>query len=324
MTPRRALCGAIAGIALVAATAAAGSEDWPTKAVQVISPFTAGNANDTVARVVLDQVSRQIGQPFVIENRPGGGGTIGTAMVAKADPDGYMMLLHSSSVSSQVVLHKTLPYDPLRDFAPVVLFGIQPSVLVCAPAKRFKTVADLVAAAKARPGELNFASAGIGSASHMAGERLRLAARINVQHIPFRGAEGLAEVMAGRIDYYFIPIAPAASLIADGKLVVLAVSTSKRVPSLPNVPTIAEAGYPDAEYLFWGGLSVPAKTPRSIIDRLHDETQKALNMPAIQESLTKLGVQPRPMSVEQFDKFFRDDVAATVKLAKDAHIVPTN
>jgi tripartite-type tricarboxylate transporter receptor subunit TctC len=326
MTPLRTLCGAVAvaGVALMAGAAAAGSEDWPSKAMQVISPFTAGNANDTVARVVLDQVSRQIGQPFVIENRPGGGGIIGTAMVAKADPDGYTLLLHSSSVSSQVVLHKTLPYDPLRDFAPVVLFGIQPSVLVCAPSKGFKTVADLVAAAKARSGELNFASAGIGSASHMAGERLRLAARINVQHIPFRGAEGLAEVMAGRIDYYFIPIAPAAALIADGKLVVLAVSTPKRVPSLPNVPTIAEAGYPDAEYLFWGGLSAPATTPRYIVDRLHDETQKALDMPAIQESLTKLGVQPRSMSVEQFDKFFRDDVAATVKLAKDAHITPTN
>ena len=183
---------------------------------------------------------------------------------------------------------------------------------------------DLVAAAKARPGELNFASAGIGSASHMAGERLRLAAGINVQHIPYRGAEGLGEVMAGRIDYYFIPIAPAVPLIADGKLVVLAVSTPNRAPSLPNVPTIAEAGYPDAEYLFWGGLSVPAKTPHYIIDKLHDETQKTLNMPTVQESLSKLGVQPRPMSVEQFDKFVRDDVAATVKLAKDAHIVPTN
>jgi tripartite-type tricarboxylate transporter receptor subunit TctC len=324
MTPLRALCGAIAGVALAATTAAYGSADWPTRAMQVISPFTAGNANDTVARVVLDQVSRQIGQPFVIENRPGAGGTIGVGMVAKADPDGYTSLLHSSSVSSQVVLHKTLPYDPLRDFAPAVLFGIQPSVLVCAPSKGFTTVADLVAAAKARPGALNFASAGIGSASHMAGERLRLAAGINVQHIPFRGAEGLAEVMAGRIDYYFIPIAPAAALIADRKLLVLAVSTPKRAPSLPNVPTIAEAGYPAAEYLFWGGLSVPAKTPRYIIDKLHDETQKALNMPAVQQSLAKLGVEPYPMSVEQFDKFFRDDVAATVQLAKDAHIVPMN
>jgi tripartite-type tricarboxylate transporter receptor subunit TctC len=324
MTAFRALCGAIAGIVLAAAAAAAGSEDWPTRAVQVISPFSAASATDTVGRVVLDQVSRQIGKPFVIENRPGAGGTIGTAMVAKADPDGYTILLHASSISSQVVLHKSLPYDPARDFAPVVLFGIQPSVLVSAPSKGFTTVADLVAAAKARPGALNFASAGIGSASHMAAERLRIAAAIDVQHIPFRGPEGLAEVLAGRIDFYYLPIAAAAPVIKEGKVAVLAVSTPKRASSLPDVPTIAEAGYPDAEYLFWGGLSVPAKTPRPIVDKLHDETQRALSLPAMQESLAKLGVQPEPMSVEQFDKFFRDDLAATVKLAKDAHIMPTN
>lgn len=325
MTSLRTLCGAIAGAVLVAGTSAAGAEAWPTRAMQVISPFTAGNANDTVARIVLDQVSRQIGQSFVIENRPGGGGTIGAAMVANANPDGYTILLHSSSLSAQVVLHKTLPFDALRDFAPVILFGIQPSVVVAAPTKSFKTVADLVAAAKAKPGTLNFASAGIGSASHMAAERLRLATGINVQHIPFRGpVEAFTEVMTGRIDFYFLPIAPALPVITDGKVVALAVSTPKRAPSLPNVPTVAEAGYPDAEYLFWGGLSVPAKTPRHIVDKLHEETQKALNVPAVQERLAKLGVQPQPLSVEQFDKFFRDDVATTVKLAKDAHIVPTN
>ena len=324
MISLRALHSALAVIGLIAAATTASAQAWPTRSIQVISPFTAGNANDTVARIVLEQVSRQVGQPFVIENKPGGGGTIGPALVANADPDGHTVLLHSSSMSAQVVLHKTLPYDPVRDFAPVVLFGIQPSVLITAPSKPFKTVAELVAAAKARPGELNFATAGIGSASHMAAERLRLAAGIKVQHIPFRGAEGLSEVMAGRIDFYFIPIAPAVPLITDGKVRVLAVSTRNRAPSLPDVPTIVEAGYPDAEYLFWGGLSAPTKTPRAIIDKLHDETQKALAMPAVQEGLAKLGVQLRPMSVEEFGKFLRDDVAMTVKLAKDAHIMPTN
>jgi tripartite-type tricarboxylate transporter receptor subunit TctC len=324
MTLSCTLCGAVAGVALLAGAAAAGAEDWPTRTVQVISPFGAGSASDTIARVVLDQVSRQVGQPFVIENRPGAGGTIGTATVAKADPNGYTLLLHASSMSAQVVLHKSLPYDPVRDFAPVVLFGVQPSVLVSAPSKGFTTVADLVAAAKARPGALNFASAGIGSASHMAAERLRLAAAIDVQHIPFRGAEGLSEVLAGRIDFYYLPMAAAVAVLADGKVTVLAVSTAKRAATLPDVPTIAEAGYPDAEYLFWGGLSAPAKTPRAIIDKLHDETEKALGLPAMQASLAKLGVQPEPMSVEQFDKFFRDDLAATVKLARDAHIMPTD
>jgi tripartite-type tricarboxylate transporter receptor subunit TctC len=324
MTSLHTLCGAIAGAVLAASSAIAGAEPWPSRSIQVISPFTAGNANDTVARVVLDQVSRQIGQPFVIENRGGGGGTIGPAFVTKAEADGYTLLLHSSSLSSQVVLHRTLPYDALRDFAPIVLFGIQPNVLVVAPSKGIKTVADLIAAAKARPGALNFASAGIGSASHMAAERLRLAAGIDVQHIPFRGAEGLTEVMSGRIDFYYIPIAPALALVEQGKLVPLAVSTSKRAAALPGVPTIAEAGYPDAAYLFWGGLSAPAKTPRAIIDKLHDETQKALDDPAIQEKLAKLGVQPHPMSVDELGKFLRDDLVSTVELGKQAHIVPTD
>jgi tripartite-type tricarboxylate transporter receptor subunit TctC len=324
MKSMRALIAAVGAI-LVAATAPAAAQAWPTRAIQVVSPFSAGNANDSVARVVLDQVSRQIGQSFVIENRPGGGGTIGAAMVAKADPDGYTILLHSSSLSSQVVLHKTLPYDPVRDFAPVILFGIQPSVLVSAPSKGFRTVADLVAAAKAKPGTLNFASAGIGSASHMAAERLRLATGIDVQHIPFRGpVEAFTEVIAGRIDYYFLPIAPALGVIKDGKVLALAVSTPKRAPALPDVPTTAEAGYPDAAYLFWGGLSAPANTPRPIIDKLHAETRQALAMPSVQERLAKLGVQPQPMSVDEFAKFFRDDVAETVKLGKAAHIAPTN
>jgi tripartite-type tricarboxylate transporter receptor subunit TctC len=293
--------------------------------VSTVSTVSAGNAGDIIARIVLEQVSKQIGQSFVIENRPGAGGTIGSASVAKAEPDGYTILLLSSSQGSYLVLHRTLPYDPLRDFAPVVLFGVQPSVLVAAPSKGWKSVADLVAAAKSRSGALNFASAGLGSASHWAAERLRLATGINVQHIPFRGpVEAFTEVMTGRVDFYYLPIAPALPNIRDGKIVALAVSTPKRAPALPNVPTVAEAGYPDAQYLFWSGLALPAKTPRDIVDRLHQETQKALNMPAIRERLATFGVEPMPMSVGQFDKFYRDDVAATVRLAKEINLVPTN
>ena len=325
MTSFRMSCGAVVGVALFAAASAAMADTWPSRSIQVISPFTAGNANDMVARVVLDRVSRQIGQSFVIENRPGGGGSLGAAAVAKADPDGYTILLYSSSLSAQVVLHKTLPYDPGRDFVPVILFGIQPSVLVTAPSKGWKSVADLVAAAKASPGTLNFASAGIGSASHMAGERFRIATDIKVQHIPFRGpVEAFTEVMAGRVDFYFLPIAPALANISNGTVVALAVSTPKRATLLPDVPTVAEAGYPSAQYLFWGGLAVPARTPRAIIDKLHGETQKALDLPAVQEKLATFGVQPTPMNVDEFTKFVRDDIAATVNLAKDIHLVPTN
>jgi tripartite-type tricarboxylate transporter receptor subunit TctC len=245
--------------------------------------------------------------------------------VARAAPDGYTLLLSSSSMSSAVILHKSLPYDALHNFAPAVMFGVQPSVLVAAPSKGFKSAADLVAAAKANPGKLNFASAGIGSASHIAGERFRLATKIEVQHIPYRGpVEAFADVMTGRVDFYFVPITPAVPMIAQGKVAALAVSTPQRAPLLPDVPTIAEAGYPDAAYLFWGGLSAPARTPRAIIDKLHDQVQKTLDLPAIQQKLQRLGVQPDPMSPDQFAKFFADDVAATIQLAKDAHIEPTD
>jgi tripartite-type tricarboxylate transporter receptor subunit TctC len=291
----------------------------------VVSAVTAGNAGDIVARIVLEQVSKQIGQSFVIENRTGAGGTIGSASVAKAEPDGNTILLLSSSQGSYLVLHKTLPYDPLRDFVPVVLFGVQPSVLVAAPSKGWTSLADLVAAARARPGALNFASAGLGSASHWAAERLRLATGINVQHIPFRGpVEAFTEVMTGRVDFYYLPIAPALPNVRDGKVVALAVSTLKRATALPNVPTVLEAGYPDAQYLFWGGLALPVKTSRSIVNRLHEETQKALNVPAIQERLATFGVEPMPLSVDQFGEFYRNDIAATVKLAKDISLAPTN
>ncbi|MFL6799211.1 MAG: Bug family tripartite tricarboxylate transporter substrate binding protein [Xanthobacteraceae bacterium] len=323
MASLRLLVGVL--VALIGAGAGAAAQTWPTRAIQVVSPFTAGNATDTVGRVVLDPVSRQVGQSFVIENRTGGGGTLGAAQVAKAERDGYTLLLHSSSLSSQVVLHKTLPYDPLRDFTAISLFGIQPSVLVVSPSKGYNSVADLVAAAKARPGALNFASAGIGAASHMAAERLRLAAHIEVQHIPFRGpVEAFTEVMAGRIDYYFLPIAPAMPHILDGKLKALAVSTPKRAQALPDVPTVAEAGYPDAQYLFWSGLSGPTGLPRPIVDKLHDEVQKALELVDTRDKLAKLGVELMPMSVDQAESFFREDVAATIKLAKEANIAPSN
>jgi len=318
------LRGAIAGLAFCVASSAVMGQAWPTRPIRTISPFSAGNANDIVARIVLEVVSRQLGQSFVIENRPGGGGSVGAALVAKAEPDGYSVLLNSSSLSSQAVLHKSLPYEPVNDFAPVVMLGISPSVLVAAPSKSWKSVADLVAAAKAKPGDMTYASAGLGSASHMAAERLRLAANIDARHIPFRGpVEAFSEVMTGRLDFYFLPIAPALPNIKSNKVVALAVSTPTRAVLLPDVPTVVEAGYPAAQYLFWGGLAYPNRTRRAIINKLHNETRKALSVPAVQEKLATLGVQPQPMSVDEFTRFVRDDVAATIKLAREINLTPT-
>src|SRR3984893_12751220 len=248
---------------LVALTVAPLAQQWPTRPIRVISPFAAGSASDTTGRVVLDQTSQNLGQPVVIEVRPGAGGTIGLchvaragATVARADPDGCRLVTSSSSMATESVLHRTLPYDPVRDFIPVALFGVQPNALVVSSQSGFKTVADLVAAAKAKPGTLTFASAGIGSSSHMAAERFRLAANIDVRHVPFRET-GITEVMAGRIDFYFLPVAAAASALGSGKLVVLTVSSPTRMPLLPDAPSVVEAGYPDAQFRFWVGFLGP-------------------------------------------------------------------
>jgi len=323
MTTRRALCAAMVGAAIIAATPALAADSYPSRPIRVISPFPPGSASDTVSRVVLDKVSQILAQPMVIENRAGAGGVLGFSDVAKADPDGYTIVTSSTSMGTGMVLHRNLPYDPAKDLVSVAMFGVQPSLLVASSQDGFKTVADLVAAAKAKPGTLTFASAGVGSSSHMAGERLRLAAEIDVRHVPFKD-NGLTEVMAGRIDYYFLPLAAAAAAIGSDKLTLLAVSSPKRVALLPNVPSVAEAGYPGAEFSFWVGLSAPAKTPRAIVDTLHDATEKALLDPDVAAKLAKLGVEPEQMSVDAFGKFVNDDIAATVQLAKDAHIEPTN
>ena len=318
---RAQAAGAIAVLLSLSGAETALAQAWPARNIMAVIPFAPGNANDVVSRIVLDQLSRQLGQTIIIENRPGAGGTTGVAAVAKANPDGYTLLVHSSTFAAAYSLYKTLPYDTFNDFAAVAPFGMQPTVLVTAPTKGWKTVADLVAAAKAKPGELNYASAGIGAASHLAAERFRISAGFAAQHIPFKGpVEALTEVMTGRIDFYFLPVAPALPLINEGKVVALAVSTAKRAALLPNVPTTAEAGLKDASYVFWNGLFAPAKTPRDIIVKLNQESQKALAMPSLQERLAKTGTEVLLMSPEEFSKYFRDDVTATGKLMQQAGV----
>jgi tripartite-type tricarboxylate transporter receptor subunit TctC len=325
------LCQAAVAVVLLVADPQAGlaqalpTPTWPERTIQAIVPFAAGAANDIVGRIVLDQVSKQVGQPIVIENRPGAGGTLGVNAVAKAAPNGYTILVHSSSFSSAYSLHKSLPYDTLSDFAAVIPVGKTPTVLVTAPAKGFKTAGDLIAAAKAKPGAMNFASAGVGSVSHLAAERFRLSAGIDAQHIPFKGPnEAFTEVMAGRIDFYFLPLAPALPLVKEGQLIALAVSTDTRATALPDVPTTTELGLKDSSYLFWTGFFVPAKTPRDIIGKLHDESRKAMQVPAVQERLAKTGAEPMPMTPEQFEKYFKEDVLATAKLMQQIGIKPVD
>jgi tripartite-type tricarboxylate transporter receptor subunit TctC len=314
-----AFAAALIGAVVLAAPADA--QNYPSRNITVIIPFAPGNANDITGRIVFEQLGKQLSQAIVIENRPGAGGTIGIGQAARAAPDGYTILFHSASFSASYVTHKTLPYDTLGDFTAVSAVGISPSVLVAAPSKGYKTAADLIAAAKAKPGELNFASAGIGAASHLAAEKFRVAAGIKAQHVPFKGpVEALTEVMAGRIDYYFLPIAPALPLIKDGKVTALAVSSEKRAPSLPDVPTVIEIGLPGAVYAFWNGVFVPVKTPADIVARLYAETQKAIADASVKERLAKLGIEPLVMSQPEFERYFKADVLDTDKLAKEAGI----
>src|SRR5882757_7090442 len=315
----------LAGFVLLVNPQAASAQVWPERTIQAIVPFAAGAANDIVGRIVLEQVSRQVNQPIVVENRPGAGGTIGVTAVAKAPPDGHAVLVHSSSFSAAYSLYKSLPYDTLNDFTAVVALGKTPTVLVTAPSKGFKTAGDLIAAAKAKPGAMNFASAGIGSVSHLAAERFRLSAGIEAQHIPFRGPnEAFTEVMAGRIDFYFLPLAPALPLVKEGQLVALAVSSEKRASALPDVPTTTELGLKDSTYLFWTAVFLPAKTPRDIVNKLHEESRKALLVPAVQERIARTGNEPMPMpmTVEEFGAYFKQDVLSTTKLMQQIGIKP--
>ena len=270
---------------------------------------------------MFDQVSRQVGQPIIIDNRPGGGTTLGTSAVAKSNPDGYTILVHSNALVTTPAIQANVPYDPVQDFSAITPLGNLPLVLVISPAKNIKTLKELVAAAKSKAGSLNYAAAGIGTPPHLTMERFRLAAGFTGQVVPFRGApEGLTEVMAGRVDVYFAPITPALPLIRDGKLLALAVSSSKRAVALPDVPTTIEAGYPDSDFDFWIGAFAPKATPRNIIGRLHQEIVKGLHNPSVSEKLVSLGVEQMIMTPADFDARVAKETGIAVGLAKAAGI----
>jgi tripartite-type tricarboxylate transporter receptor subunit TctC len=326
MREKQALCAALVLLAVNATvTAAIAQQQWPARPITVVSPFFPGTTDDLVASSVLDQVGQQIGQQFVLQNKPGGDGSVGVTSVVRADPDGYTLLLSSSAMTTAVLSHKSLPYDALQDLEPVAMFGGQPSVLVAAPATGFRTVADLVAAAKSKPGALKFGSVGVGSASYVTAEEFRVAAGLDVQSVTYPGpVAAIDDLASGKIDFYFLPIAPAVPLVAQHKVVPLAISTQNHSLSLPGVKTLAESGYPIGEYLIWCGLSAPAKTPHELVDRLNDAVNKALVIPTIRNKLERMVFEPAPMSREQYGKFFAGEMAAMTKLARDAQIEPSH
>jgi tripartite-type tricarboxylate transporter receptor subunit TctC len=321
MTALRLLSIVAIGFTFAAPDAVA--QSWPAKPLRAIVPFAAGSSTDIVPRIVLEQLSPQLGQSIVVENRAGAGGTLGTAFVASSDPDGYALLASGSSHTIAPALYAKLNYDPVRDFAPVIPFGISPNVLVVSPAKGFKTAADLVAAMKAKPGTFNFSSVGIGTATHLSAERFLTSAGVKAVHIPFKGgAEAMSEVIAGRVDFFFGPPALVLPHVRERTLTALVVNGANRTAALTDIPTTLEAGFKDAEYPIWYGLFVPAKTSIGVIERLHDETLKSLQTAKVREKLAALVVDRLVMKPAEFAAFVRKEVDLNAAVVKAAGVKP--
>src|SRR6266404_3765487 len=287
----------------------------------VLMPFSAGSATDVVPRLVFDRLAAELGQPIVIENRAGAGGTLGTAAVAKADPDGYSIIAHSSALTIAPAIFPNLTFDATKDLASVLMIGASANVMIVPNSRPWKTVQDFIADAKARPGSISFGSVGIGSAVHISAEKFRLAAGIEATHIPYRGgSEVIADILGGRIDFYFCPLATALPLIREGQVRALLVSTPKRVPDLPDVPTPLEAGLKDADSAIWFGVFMPSKTPGDIIEKFHAAGVKVLTESAMQDSLKKFGVEALPMKPAEMDDLVMRETAANMEVIKAAGI----
>ncbi len=313
-----ALCLAAAGLSVIAY-----AETYPSRPIRVIVPFTTGSTTDLIARTVAERLNASLGQNLIVDNRAGAGGTIGAGVAAQAAPDGYTVLVHSSSHTVNPAMYAKLPYDTLRDFSGVTPLASLPNVLVISPAKGVRSVKELIALAKSKPGTVNFASAGQGSATHLNAEKFRLRAGIDAVHIPFKGSpEALVDVMTGRVHYYFCPVAPALPFLKDGRLVALAVGSAKRSSALPDVPTTVEAGVPGSDYNFWIGMLVPAKTPKPILMRLHGDTVKALASPEVKKRYADLGADATPLAPEQFDATIRQELAANKTIVEAAGLKP--
>ncbi len=305
--------------ALVLSAGLALAQGYPNKPIKIVVPFTAGSATDIMARIVGEKLSAAWGQPVVVDNKPGAGGTVGSALVAKSDPDGYTLLVVSTGHVVNPVLYPGLSYDTVGDFAGVTPLASLPNVLVVGAGSPIKTVSELIAAAKANPGKLNYASAGTGSATHVNAEKFRAITGIQATHIPFKGTpETITETVAGRVDFMFTPVLSSIPMIRDNRMRALAVSTAQRSSDLPEVPRVAEAAVPGFVFDFWIGLLAPAKTPRDVVNKLNQEVNKSLALPDVKERMAKLGGEPLPMSPERFDAFIREEHATLSGIMKDA------
>jgi tripartite-type tricarboxylate transporter receptor subunit TctC len=311
----------IALLALAAAPAFA--QNFPNKPVRLIIAFTPGSSTDIIARAVAAKLQETWGQPVVAENRVGAGGTVGSAVVARSAPDGYTLLANSSAHVANPGIFKDMQYDTLKDFVNLALLGGGPNVLMVSPASGWKSLRDFVDAAKASPGKLDFSSAGIGSGTHFNLEKLKIATGIDVAHIPYKGTpEAIADTIGGRVCCYWAPLNAALPHVNGGKAQALAVSSAQRSPLLPNVPTVAEQGFPGFDYTLWVGLWGPAKMPADLAAKINKDVNTALASPDLRGRLEKLGTVPGNLTIPQFSDFVRKEIEDTKKILQVAGIKP--
>ncbi|MGH6629135.1 MAG: tripartite tricarboxylate transporter substrate binding protein [Burkholderiales bacterium] len=311
------------GLMLGAACGSNIAQDYPSKPIRIVVGFSAGSTTDILARTVGQKMSEAWGQPVLVENRPSAGGIVASSAVATATPDGYTLLMVSAGHAATAAMFTKLPYDTLKDFAGVSRIANVPSILVVSPAFGAKSVLDLVALAKSRPGQLNFSSPGVGSANHLAGELFKTLAGIHAVHVPYKGIpEAMTAVVAGSVQFNFSPVVNVLPLSRDGKLLALAASTGKRSAILPDVPTVAEAGVSGYVFDPWFGILAPAKTPKALLDKLSGEIARIVELPDVKERLRALGADPAPTTPEGFDAHVRAEVAKFQKIVQDAGIKP--
>jgi tripartite-type tricarboxylate transporter receptor subunit TctC len=316
---RHLWCLAAALVGLVSAPAIA--EQYPTQTIRAVVPLSAGSAADVIPRIVFEQVSAQMGQSIVVENRTGASGTIGIRSVATSPADGYTLLAHSSGIVVSPFTIASANYDPVKDFVAVAPLASLPNVLVVAPSKDIHTVQEFVTTAKKR--RMTFGSAGVGTPVQLTKEKFLLAAGIEGDFVPFRGApEVLTEVMTGRVDAYYAPLSAALEFVRSGRLVALSVSSDHRSMALPNVPTSLEAGYPNSDMNFWIGVFAPAGTPPGVVTRLNREIGLALANPSVREKLTTQGVDPMSMGVTEFQALVKTESTSMARLAKALNMKP--
>jgi tripartite-type tricarboxylate transporter receptor subunit TctC len=299
------------------------AQDFPTKPVRVIVSFTPGSATDIVGRIVTAKLAEYWGQPVIVENRSGAGGAIGSAAVSKSPPDGYTLLINSSAHSVNPAIFANLPYDTVKDFTDIAALAIQPNVLVVAADSRFKTLKDLLDYARANPGKLNFGHAGVGSGTHLNTEKLLAQAGVTATVVPFKGTpEVVAAILSGSVDCYWVPISAGLSMIRGGKLRPLAMSTAKRNPQLPDLPTTAEAGVKGAETALWFGLWGPPGMPRELVAKISADVRKAVADPGVREKLLNLGNDTLDMTPEQFSAFIREEIDVNKRILSAAGVKP--